>query len=411
MQQQHKHDRRKLVRTKTPGIYRRGESYVVIGRDSRGKQVKRFARTLAEARVAKSELRTDVHRGEYRALSRVTFEAYATDWLDTYTGRTRSGVRAGTLAGYRSTIEREAMPFFGRKRLAEIEPRDVKRYVAKLAARTIPGTEARPARPVSPNTVRLALAPVRALFATALEDGLIRSNPTLGVRIPSPDVIVEEGEQVKALTEDELRALLDGVPGQWRLLHEFLAHTGLRIGETLALQWKHIDFGKRRVMVRRRWYRGDFAPPKSRYGRRDVPLTTGMAHSLWERRKAAGGDQDALVFPSQTGGVLNSSNLFGRVLKPAAKKAGVPWAGFHTLRHTCATTLFRNGLNAKQVQIWLGHHSPAFTMATYVHLLPDDLGDAAFLDALTSTRGTRAEEIAVAPHERVALRSRVSRRI
>ena len=35
--------------------------------------------------------------------------------------------------------------------------------------------------------------------------------------------------------------------------------------------------------------------------------------------------------------------------------------------------MFRNGINAKQVQQWLGHHSPAFTLATYVHLLPDDL--------------------------------------
>jgi hypothetical protein len=47
--------------------------------------------------------------------------------------------------------------------------------------------------------------------------------------------------------------------------------------------------------------------------------------------------------------------------------------------------LFRHGLNAKQVQMWLGHHSPAFTLATYVHLLPDDLPDASFLDALTRT--------------------------
>jgi integrase len=38
--------------------------------------------------------------------------------------------------------------------------------------------------------------------------------------------------------------------------------------------------------------------------------------------------------------------------------------------------LFRHGKSAKQVQLWLGHHSPAFTMSTYVHLLPDDLGDA-----------------------------------
>jgi hypothetical protein len=65
-----------------------------------------------------------------------------------------------------------------------------------------------------------------------------------------------------------------------------------------------------------------------------------------------------------------------RVLKPAARTAGVPWAGFHTFRHTCATTLFRRGLNAKTVQLWLGHHLPAFTLAVYVHLLSDDLPDA-----------------------------------
>jgi len=45
--------------------------------------------------------------------------------------------------------------------------------------------------------------------------------------------------------------------------------------------------------------------------------------------------------------------------------------------------LFRHGLNAKQVQMWLGHHSPGFTLATYVHLLADDLPDATFLDGLT----------------------------
>ena len=86
------------------------------------------------------------------------------------------------------------------------------------------------------------------------------------------------------------------------------------------------------------------------------------------------------MFASQTGGYLDASNVAARVLKPAARRAGVPWAGFHTFRHTCATMLFRHGLNAKQAQMWLGHHSPAFTLATYVHLLPDDLPDPDFLD-------------------------------
>jgi integrase-like protein len=70
---------------------------------------------------------------------------------------------------------------------------------------------------------------------------------------------------------------------------------------------------------------------------------------------------------------------------------GPVWASFHAFRHTCATILFRHRLNAKQVQMWLGHHSPAFMLATYVQLLPDDLPDAGFLGGLT--RRNAAESI------------------
>jgi integrase len=53
--------------------------------------------------------------------------------------------------------------------------------------------------------------------------------------------------------------------------------------------------------------------------------------------------------------------------------------GFHTLRHTAASLLFARAdgspsANLVQVQRFLGHHSPAFTLATYVHLLDNDLG-------------------------------------
>jgi integrase len=61
------------------------------------------------------------------------------------------------------------------------------------------------------------------------------------------------------------------------------------------------------------------------------------------------------------------------VLRPAAEEANAPWAGFHTFRHTCASMLFERGANAKQVQRWLGHHSPSFTLDTYVHLLDEGL--------------------------------------
>jgi integrase len=261
--------------------------------------------------------------------------------------------------------------------LAAIEPRDVKRFAAHLAARGL-----------APGSVRNLLAPVRALLATAHEDGLIRGNPASGLRIVQRADGEQDESTAKALTEDELRSLLAEVPDEWRLFFNVLAHTGLRIGEAVALTWADIDFGKRRLHVRRRLYRGRFDSPKSRYGRRAVPLTEGLGQALWRLRGTA--PDEAPVFTTRDGTYLDASNVAARVLKPAAKRAGVPWAGFHTFRHTCATMLFRHGLNAKQAQMWLGHHSPAFTLATYVHLLPDDLPDPAFLDGITGGQATPA---------------------
>jgi hypothetical protein len=43
--------------------------------------------------------------------------------------------------------------------------------------------------------------------------------------------------------------------------------------------------------------------------------------------------------------------------------------------------LFAEGMNIKQVSRWLGHHSATFTLATYVHLMDDGMGDAAGLEA------------------------------
>ena len=391
-----------LVRTRQPGIYRRGSRYTVVYRDPSGRQRRKSARTFAEARSLKAAFRADVDRGEYRELSNVTFADYAREWIETFTGRTTRGIRDTTKDEYRrdlgldekgEAIAGGAVEFFGNRKLASIEPRDIKRYAAHLAARGLAcrrcfGREGRrqscrlcsctgrrPGR-LAQNTIRLALAPLKALFATAVEDGLIRSNPAAGVRIPVRQE--EPEERIKALTDEELRCLLGEIPERWRLFFELLAETGLRIGEAAAVTWADLDVGRRRIHVRRRLYRGSIGPPKSKYGRRAIPISRRLARALSARWNETIPTPEEPMFPTEVRTMLDASNVMGRVLKPAARRAGVPWVGFHTFRHTCATILFRRGLNAKQVQVWLGHHSPAFTLATYVHLLPDDLPDSPF---------------------------------
>jgi integrase len=113
-----------------------------------------------------------------------------------------------------------------------------------------------------------------------------------------------------------------------------------------------------------------------------------MARTLWTAQRAAESrSEGAPVFASTTGSVLSPSNVARRVLKPAKEAAGLEWVGFHSFRHTCASMLFEAGKNPKQVQVWLGHHDPGFTLKTYVHLMDEGLGDAAFFDSAVTRVG------------------------
>jgi integrase len=93
---------------------------------------------------------------------------------------------------------------------------------------------------------------------------------------------------------------------------------------------------------------------------------------MGRRQRAA----DELLFVSPRGLHVDRRWLRRFILDPAAEAAGVPWVTFHTFRHTCASLLFAQGKTLKQVQMWLGHTDPAFTLRVYVHLLDDGLGEA-----------------------------------
>ena len=184
------------------------------------------------------------------------------------------------------------------------------------------------------------------------------------------------------MTRVELAAVLAATPDEWRLFFELLSHTGLRVSEALGLDWSDLEFGKRpRLRVRRQFYRGDLRQLKTRHARRDLPLSPEMARRLWTARSAKA---EGPMFATRNGTRYLDRNV-RRVLDRTSERAGVPWIGFHTFRHTCASMLFDGGKNVRQVSEWLGHADPAFTMRVYVHLMDDGLGAADFLDQAVRT--------------------------
>jgi len=281
----------KLIRTEEPSIYRRGEngSFVVIVRAG-SRQVKRSAKTMSAAKRLKSQLATDVGRGELDADSGITFRRYYDGWKTTFSGRTGKGIRPETLADYRRMIERYALPYFGGKRLRDIRPPHVRAYAEHLAGKGL-----------QPRTVRLNVAPLRCMFATAVEDGLLRHDPCRGIRLAQTVETVEEDEErARALTDEQLAGLIGQVPDGHRLFVRFMAGTGVRISEGIAVRWSDLDLPNGRVKIRRRIYRGNVAPPKSKYGRRTIPLSPELAESLTERLASIPAPEDGeLIFPGR----------------------------------------------------------------------------------------------------------------
>jgi integrase len=374
-------DKRRLRKTKTPGVFKRVDGagqtigYVSVFR-SAGRQRKRHARTYEEAKRIKRESETDRDRGELQERTTIGFLRYVDEWVERYRGQGRRGFRESTREEYRRLIHAYAHRHFPRKlKLVDVSTYALARFMDWLA------DEEEQGKRLSDRTIANAVIPLRAALATAKREGLIRHNPAQGLAMPHREQLPEE--EVKVFSPEQLAAVLAMAPESHKPLFELLATTGLRISEAIALQRLHLQFDAQEseVCIRRAIVRERIEPPKSKYGRREVRLPDSLVAKL-HAHLAAQPDQDstALAFPSQSGGALDPNNLRRRVLKPLVEEVDAPWAGFHTFRHTFASLHLSQGTNLLQLSRALGHHSPAFTLTRYTHLLPGDEAPALDLE-------------------------------
>jgi integrase len=135
------------------------------------------------------------------------------------------------------------------------------------------------------------------------------------------------------------------------------------------------------VLVREQIYKGQRRSLKTASAIRDVPLSPYLADALRALRRDAYRAEGAPVFATAMGGPLNPSNIAGRVVKPAASAIGLPWIHCHTMRRTAGAWLLQAGRTPVQVQRFLGHADPGFTLrSTYVGLVDEGVGDAVLFD-------------------------------
>ncbi len=161
--------------------------------------------------------------------------------------------------------------------------------------------------------------------------------------------------------------------------HIFLTmavHTGMRLGELLAVRWGDIDWSAGQVVVERSYRRGTYTPPKNGKARRmDLSMVlqdTLTAERNRRRRQSLshgqGGHLHTLIYCSPAGHPIEQ-NKVRRIYARILKKAGLRFVKFHGIRHSFASILLTQGEAPIYVSRMLGHSSIQITHDVYGHLI------------------------------------------
>jgi integrase len=122
--------------------------------------------------------------------------------------------------------------------------------------------------------------------------------------------------------------------------------------------------------VRESVFEGKTQQPKTQKARRTIPLGPhAIALLKGHRERAMRKSADDLVFPNRLGEPMRESKLLGRVLQPAAERAGLGRVTWHQFRHIHSSLLNDLRVPVKIAQEQLGHASIATTLNIYTHVV------------------------------------------
>jgi integrase len=283
-----------------------------------------------------------VERKAYRRPKPTTFGAYREAWFEE--GRTRRRWAPRTVIQYRSILKRLGEQF-DPLRLGAIRPRQVAEYVSEKAS------------DLEASTVSRDLSVLHDLFASAMREELVESNPAAAAEHPKKARrrwrILEPAEVGRVLRafEDE----------QARVVFLTLVLTGIRRHELQGLRWRDVDLLDGVLRVRK---------SKTEEGERAIALPARLVEALSAHYQltAYKGD-DELVFCHPDKGCRYSEKTWAQTFRQALTAAGITdyVRPFHDLRHTALTNEAAAGSSPIALMTKAGH-SDMKTTRIYLHL-------------------------------------------
>ena len=258
-------------------------------------------------------------------------------------------------------MEKYLIPQFGTMKLRKMNTLELQDFFNSFHPR------------LSAKTIKLMHACLRVHLNQAVTWGMIDKNPAIGVRLPrkkarKPPVLL-------ALLA--IKKIIDMLPEPTRSVVILIVFGSMRVGETLALRWRHIH--PDRIEIEQRLYDGEFDDVKTDAGERDVPydrqgLMQGALKQVWSKSKHRSAED--LVFCTRDGKPLERRNLL-RHIKAAAKKLALPKTiDFRSFRTMHSSLMLRGGARPEVVRDNMGHANIDVTQNVYGKSWWDERVDA-----------------------------------
>jgi integrase len=185
-------------------------------------------------------------------------------------------------------------------------------------------------------------------------------------------------------------------PAQFNQLLELIAepyatmvyvaiYTGLRVSELAGLRWD--DIHEESITIDERYCRGDWGTPKSESSNatigvnqcvveriqrlRTLTVEVRAGHGMRKYRVVKSAGPNDLVFQSvKDGKPIRDNNILTRFIKPAARKLGLHWVNWRSLRTSHAVWLKMAGADVKDAQGQMRHSRATTTLDIYRQFVP-----------------------------------------
>ena len=323
-------------------LYRNGNKVYYARVKVNGKQIRRSLNTtdLAIAKRRLGEFRAKAERLEGEENRNIRFEELADGWLASI----KSGLKPKSYDRRRVALV-GLTPFFRGTAVKAIGFAEIDAWKRKRGAT------------VSARSHNIELETLKLILRYAVDRGIVLENAAEKLkRRKQPKSIIElpSHAEFRSLVKTLREAPLAVASGATAMV-EFLAYSGMRVGEAREVRFEDVNLEVGSVLIT-----GGELGTKN-HQERVIPLFPNL-RNLLVRLIAAHDSTDV------SERIFDIASPRG-AMKLACKRAGLKQFSVHSLRHFFASNAIESGINFKVISDWLGHSDGGTLVAkTYGHL-------------------------------------------